>query len=195
MGKKVYAVRVGREVGLFYTWEECSASVTRFKGAVYRGFKCKKSAERYLGIAPPRVHPPWLIQFDGGSSLEDSVAGAGWVIYRGGEEVASGSVALPPGNTNNDAEYAAAILALEEAVEMGLEEKVVVVEGDSMLVIKQTLGEWEVKSSNLVTLNTKLKGLVGRFESITLHHVFRESNKRADQLATAAMNGNKVRAI
>ena len=118
MGNKVYAVRVGREVGLFYTWEECSASVTRFKGAVYRGFKCKKSADRYLGIAPPRVHPPWLIQFDGGSSLEDSVAGAGWVIYRGGEEVASGSVALPPGNTNNEAEYAAAILALEEAVEM-----------------------------------------------------------------------------
>lgn len=46
--KKIYAVRIGRKVGLFYSWKECLESVSGFKSAEYCGFYTKEEAERYL---------------------------------------------------------------------------------------------------------------------------------------------------
>ena len=38
MANKFYAVRSGRETGIFETWDECKRLVTGFKGAEYKGF-------------------------------------------------------------------------------------------------------------------------------------------------------------
>ena len=45
---KFYAVRCGRETGIFDNWQRCSNSVHGFKGAVYKSFTDRKSAEAYL---------------------------------------------------------------------------------------------------------------------------------------------------
>ncbi|WP_400206953.1 ribonuclease H1 domain-containing protein [Candidatus Methanomassiliicoccus intestinalis] len=45
---KVYAVRKGRQTGLFETWAECQAQVTRFPGAEYKSFTSYAEAEAYL---------------------------------------------------------------------------------------------------------------------------------------------------
>ncbi len=43
--KKVYAVKKGRQTGLFYNWDECRRMVHGFPGAVYKSFETKQEAE------------------------------------------------------------------------------------------------------------------------------------------------------
>ncbi|MGN0478570.1 MAG: viroplasmin family protein [Hominenteromicrobium sp.] len=48
MAKKYYAVRVGRQTGIFETWEDCRAQTTGFKGASFKSFPSRAEAEAYL---------------------------------------------------------------------------------------------------------------------------------------------------
>ena len=36
--KKFYAVRKGKEVGIFNTWDDCKAQVNGFSGSEYKSF-------------------------------------------------------------------------------------------------------------------------------------------------------------
>lgn len=45
--KKIYAVRKGRQTGLFYTWVDCEAQIKGFKGAEYKSFE---ESERELAL-------------------------------------------------------------------------------------------------------------------------------------------------
>lgn len=47
--KKIYAVRKGKTTGIFYSWDECSASVNGYPGAEYKSFTMKEEANAYLG--------------------------------------------------------------------------------------------------------------------------------------------------
>lgn len=49
MAAKIYAVKVGRQPGLYRTWSECDAQVGGFTGAVYKGFKSEAEALVWLG--------------------------------------------------------------------------------------------------------------------------------------------------
>ena len=48
MGKKYYAVKKGRKVGVFETWDECKAQVTGFSGATYKSFLDKNEALEFI---------------------------------------------------------------------------------------------------------------------------------------------------
>lgn len=48
MAKKFYAVKKGRNTGIFTTWEECKASVSRYSGAQYKSFPTLEEAREYL---------------------------------------------------------------------------------------------------------------------------------------------------
>ena len=51
-----YAVAVGRETGVFRTWEECEVHVKGFKNAKYKRFKTSAEADLFVSsIAVPRV--------------------------------------------------------------------------------------------------------------------------------------------
>lgn len=43
-----YAVKVGKQPGIYKTWDECKEQVSGFSGAVYKGFLTKKEAEEFL---------------------------------------------------------------------------------------------------------------------------------------------------
>lgn len=47
--KKYYAVKKGRETGIFYDWDACKAAVEGYSGAEYKGFVRLEDAEEYLG--------------------------------------------------------------------------------------------------------------------------------------------------
>lgn len=56
--KKVYAVKNGRQTGLFYSWDECKRMVHGFPGAVYKSFETQQEAEDYLtGSLQPQQVP------------------------------------------------------------------------------------------------------------------------------------------
>jgi ribonuclease HI len=52
---KFYAVRSGREPGIYRTWDECKAQVDGYAKAEYKGFSSLQDAEAYLnGVTTPR---------------------------------------------------------------------------------------------------------------------------------------------
>ena len=50
MSKKYYAVRIGREPGIYLTWDDCKAQVDKFPGAIYKSFKTMEEAEKFAGL-------------------------------------------------------------------------------------------------------------------------------------------------
>ena len=59
---------------------------------------------------------------------------------------------------------------------------VVVVRGDSKLVVKQVQGEWSVNDSELRTLWKRVTELAEKFEDFDIQHVPREANGDANRL-------------
>ncbi|MFA6654938.1 MAG: ribonuclease HI family protein [Bacillota bacterium] len=82
--------------------------------------------------------------------------------------------------TNNVAEYAALILGLQEAKDLGSEE--VVIFSDSNLCVQQIKGEFKVSSPHLSPLHKKAMDLLKSFSHWEIHHIPREKNERADSL-------------
>jgi ribonuclease HI len=74
-------------------------------------------------------------------------------------------------------------MGLEEAVSMNIQN--LYVEGDSLLVIKQMKGEYKVKSDNLYIHAKKLET---HFTTISYNHIYRNKNKRADELSNLVLN-------
>lgn len=83
--------------------------------------------------------------------------------------------------TNNVAEYSALIRGLEEALRLGA--IAVELSTDSELMARQLAGVYKVKSPNIKPLFDKAVSLLRSFARITITHVVREYNKRADELA------------
>lgn len=47
---KYYAVRKGKNPGIYNTWDECKAQVTGYSGAEYKKFNTKEEAEDFIGV-------------------------------------------------------------------------------------------------------------------------------------------------
>lgn len=128
----------------------------------------------------------YLLQFDGCSKGNPGKAGSGAVIYKNNTEIWGKSLFIGNKNTNNEAEYTGLLIGLEEAIDMGI--KNLCVEGDSLLVINQMTGKYKVKSENLILLYNKAKELEKRFDVIIYNHIYRNLNKRADELSNLALS-------
>lgn len=128
----------------------------------------------------------YTIHTDGGSRGNPGPSGAGGVITDPtGTVVAEISVYLGVA-TNNQAEYRSLILTLERAIEMDI--KRVNCFMDSSLVVNQVNKRWKINNETLVELCDQVNAIIVNFESFRLTHIFRDSNKHADQLANKAMD-------
>ena len=87
--------------------------------------------------------------------------------------------------TNNEAEYRAAIVALEEAISLGATQVNLVL--DSQLVARQISGQYRVKKASLKPLYHRLKQLQSLLKGFTITHISREQNTEADNLANMAL--------
>lgn len=57
MASKFYAVRKGKNPGIYGTWDECKSQVNGFAGAEYKSFKTQSEAKEYMGLAKPAKNP------------------------------------------------------------------------------------------------------------------------------------------
>jgi ribonuclease HI len=146
--------------------------------------KLKLTSDKTLAKIYPEFD--YKLQFDGCSKSNPGIAGAGAVIYKCSEEISSKIQFVGNNETNNVAEYTGLIIGLKEAINLNI--KAIRVEGDSMLVIKQMKGEYKVKSANLINLFNEAKLLEKEFEFISFNHIYRENNKRADELSNMAIS-------
>jgi len=125
-----------------------------------------------------------LIQIDGASKGNPGPAGIGVVLVEGSGEVHEISEYVGMA-TNNVAEYLALLTALEEALIRGAER--LTIQTDSELLAKQINREYNVRKQNLRFLFRRAKRLMTGFQEVTVSHVPREQNERADRLAQEAV--------
>ena len=122
---------------------------------------------------------------DGASRSNPGDASIGVSILLDGKEVETISKKIGIA-TNNEAEYQALIDGLNYCVDNSIKEIEVFL--DSNLVVEQVNKNFKVKAANLKVLNFKVEELIKEFKFIEIKHVYRENNKRADQLANMALD-------
>jgi ribonuclease HI len=62
------------------------------------------------------------------------------------------------------------------------------IKGDSKLVCKQLVGEWQTKSENLKSVHAETKDLVAQSESIKIEHIPRLENRVVGNLSKMREN-------
>ena len=122
---------------------------------------------------------------DGASRSNPGDASIGVSISLDGKEIHTISRKIGIA-TNNEAEYQALIDALNYCIENSI--KKIEVFLDSNLVVEQVNKNFKVKAGNLKVLNSQVENMIKEFEYIEFKHVYREENKRADQLANMALD-------
>ncbi len=88
--------------------------------------------------------------------------------------------------TNNFAEYQALLAALSYGLES--QQRHIKIESDSELLVRQIQGIYKIKSPDLKPLAERARELISRYESFSIRHVPRESNREADRLANESLD-------
>ena len=123
---------------------------------------------------------------DGGSRGNPGPSASGYVIFDGEDNLIVEKGVYLGITTNNQAEYTALKLAVENAVSLGARE--VEVYMDSLLVINQLKGIFKVKNRDLWPLNQSIKETCKKFRKVTFQHVPSELNKLADAQVNKALD-------
>jgi ribonuclease HI len=123
---------------------------------------------------------------DGGSRGNPGPSASGFVILDKEDNVLIDKGVYLGVTTNNQAEYTALKLALEECLKYQVRE--VEVYMDSLLVVNQVKGIFKVKNRDLWPLHDAVKQMAQQFDHINFSHVPREFNKLADAAVNRALD-------
>ncbi len=121
---------------------------------------------------------------DGGARGNPGEAGCG-IVLRIGARREEHTLYLGT-TTNNVAEYAALLAALERARELGV--TALEVTSDSLLLVEQMKGRYKVKAAHLKPLWLRARMLAAGLRTFSITHVPRDANRAADELANRAMD-------
>ncbi|XP_057730185.1 uncharacterized protein LOC130945491 [Arachis stenosperma] len=124
----------------------------------------------------------WELHVDRASSRGGS--GAGIIPKEGDNMVAEQSLQFHFPASNNQAEYEALIAGLKLALNFQVQS--LTAHCDSLLVVQQVRGEYQVKDPLLERYWLVAKDLISKFSSFIILHVHREKNIRADILSKLA---------
>lgn len=130
-----------------------------------------------------------FIYVDGSSLGNPGPAGIGVVVTAADGRVLRETSRFIGNRTNNQAEYEALVLALEQAREWPNTD--IVVRTDSELVHRQLEGAYKVKNEMLRPLFERARDLLAALPSVRLCHVPRAENRRADKLAKDAAESGR----
>ena len=126
------------------------------------------------------------VNFDGASRGNPGRAAIGVVVLANGTPIRELGETIGV-TTNNVAEYRALLRGLAEAAALGA--RAVRIQSDSELVVRQLRGEYKVRSPALAPLHREARARMREFERVSVVHVPREENARADALANRALDG------
>jgi len=130
-----------------------------------------------------------IVYCDGAARGNPGPAGAGVLILDENGSVLFELSKYLGETTNNQAEYRALILALEEAKKHKADD--IHIYSDSELMVRQIKGEYRVKNGGLKELYKIAVGKLKSFKKFHIEYLPREKNTLADNLANRAID-NKV---
>ncbi|AOV07549.1 reverse transcriptase-like protein [Sporosarcina ureilytica] len=139
-----------------------------------------------------------IVYFDGGFDRPTGSAGLGCVIFydqNGKSYRLRKNEAIEGLKSNNEAEYAALYMAVQELAYLNVHHLPVRIIGDSRVVINHLTEEWPAIERDLSDWADKIEA---KMESLGLYPdyylVNRNANKEADRLATQALQGTDISA-
>jgi ribonuclease HI len=134
----------------------------------------------------PSSNQKVIIYTDGGSRGNPGPSASGYIIMDDQKNILVDRGVYLGITTNNQAEYTALKLALEEAKNLGSQD--VSVYMDSLLVVNQMKGIFKVKNRDLWPIHDAIKQLSSQFQHITFTQIPRELNKLADAAVNRALD-------
>ena len=155
-------------------------------------FKFSKNLPDESANVPANVERV-VLYTDGGSRGNPGPSASGYVIFNDQNKLLVDRGVYLGITTNNQAEYTALKLALEEAKNLGAQE--VTVYMDSLLVVNQMKGIFKVKNRDLWPIHDAIKQQCKQFKQVTFTQVPRELNKLADAAVNRALDEKLVNGI
>lgn len=140
----------------------------------------------------------YIAYFDGATEPKNpgGAQGIGVVVYHKEKIIQEYSyyIAAKPENTNNVAEYMAFIRVLKWIKEAGIQNKKILIRGDSMLVIEQMNGRWQIKSGQYTKYAKIAIDLMSKINNnLTIEWVRRDFNQVADELSKKELINHGIR--
>ncbi len=133
------------------------------------------------------IHPDKVKVFaDGGSRGNPGPSASGFVVLDMEDTILADEAVYLGVTTNNQAEYTALKLALEQCHKLGVQE--VQIYMDSLLVVNQMKGIFKIKNRDLWPIHSAILQLQKRFKRVSYNHVPREFNKLADAAVNRALD-------
>lgn len=129
-----------------------------------------------------------IIYSDGGSRGNPGPSAAGFVVMDAEEHVLHEGGMYLGIATNNIAEYHGVRLGLEKALAMGAH--TIDFRIDSLLVVNQMNGIYQIKNRELWPIHERIKELVEKFDKVSFTHVRREFNQLADGMVNKILNAH-----
>ena len=192
---KFYAVKNGKRVGIFNTWEECQEQVLGYSGAEFKSFKSLDDAQEYLGINEqlslfddePEDTGIAVAYTDGSYNIETTEFSYGAVVFANGEEKHLSKKFLDPelsSMRNVAGEIKGAEAVMRFCVENGISELDLYYDYEG--VEKWCTGEWQANKEGTIAYKQfydSIKNmLVVSFNKVKSHSGNRY-NDTADKLA------------
>ena len=190
---KYYAVRKGRETGIFRRWDKCKEVTSGYKGAEYKSFLTEEEAKKYMDCVPTPesydISKGFHIYTDGSYNTETAKYGSGFIILLNGKRIMygekSGNVPEYAVSRNVAGEIFAVLNALEQAVILKAEK--VVIHYDYEGLAKWANDEWKTNKELTVMYAEKVNQYRENGMKISfIHekaHTGIEYNELADKIA------------
>lgn len=160
MSNKYYAVKVGRNPGIYMTWDECKEQVNKYPKAEFKSFTTMEEAHAFMENKTVEVEidskDKAVAYVDGSFNVDTMVYGYGVVMmYHGREEYYKGS-----GNEENMSamrNVAGEILGATYAMKYAYDHDIknLVIYHDYEGIAKWCLGEWKTNKLETQTYKNK----------------------------------------
>lgn len=190
MSKKYYAVKEGRNIGVFNTWAECEAQVKGYPGAKYKSFKTLDEAKAFVTgdeikkVDQNNISKDEAIAYvDGSYNIDTKVVGFG-VVFITSDDIKEISEFVKDESLSDQRNVAGEIFgsmkAINMAVEMGI--KKIYIHHDYTGISEWALGNWKTN----IELTKDYKKFIDEVKSkieISFVKVKAHSNDKYNDLA------------
>ena len=210
---KFYAVRRGRQVGVYTSWAACKNQVHGYPGAQYKAFPTKEEAEEYVGSPdlPLASSSSQVVQADYSSDhfsgfhvwvdgacvqADDTSLHIGWayLVFENSQERYRDSGDDIPPDAYQHRNVAGEIMAVRKAVDWCQLKRIkeITVHYDYQGLASWVTGDWQVKTSF-----TQEYAEIVRHSGLTIHwekvkaHSGEPRNEIVDKLAREAAQKRK----
>lgn len=190
---KYYAVRIGRNPGIYHTWDECKRETMGFKGASFKKFSTREDAEAFINEVEEdkkesAEKDELVVYVDGSYRNKDKSHSYGVYMFNHEEEYTYSKRFFKDSDMRNvSGEIKGAMRAMEEAVKLG--KKKIYLHYDYEGIRSWALGFWKTNKEGTIYYKNFYDSIKDKLEVKFIKveaHSGVKYNELVDQLAKEA---------